>query len=56
MLEKLHQILNELDEAIEYSYLLDHSYTKFYAGLIRKRRAIKRAIRQFETADRRVLK
>ena len=54
MLEKLKQMLNELDEAIEHTYLLDHSYTKFHLALVRKRKAIKRAIREFERANRRL--
>lgn len=56
MLEKLQQILNELDAVIEYTELLDHGYTKFYLSLIRKRKAIKRAIRAFEKEERRISK
>ena len=52
MLEKLWQILNELDEAIEYSEELDHAHTTYYRSLIRKRRAIEKAIKKFEKADR----
>ena len=48
MLERLKQILKELDEAIQYSEDLDHSYTKYYHSLVRKRKAIVRAIKAFE--------
>ncbi len=54
MMEKLYQILRELNEAIEYAELLDQAYTRHYSSLIRKRKIIERAIRQFEKADRRV--
>ena len=56
MLERLKQILKELDEAIHYSEELDHSYTNYYLSLIRKRRAIRRAIKVFEEEDRRLRK
>ena len=56
MLERLKQILKELDEAIEYSDALDHSYTNYYLSLVRKRRAILRAIKAFEKEDRRLKK
>ena len=56
MLERLKQILKELDEAIHYSEELDHAYTNYYLSLIRKRRAIVRAIRVFEREDRRLKK
>lgn len=53
MLERLKQILKELDEAIYYSEELDHAYTRYYLSLVRKRRAIRRAIKAFEKEDRR---
>lgn len=56
MLERLKQILKELDEAIKYSEALDHSYTNYYLSLVRKRRAILRAIEAFEKEDRRLKK
>lgn len=56
MLERLKQILKELDEAILYSEALDHGYTSYYLSLIRKRRAIVRAIKAFEKEDRRLKK
>ena len=56
MLERLKQILKELDEAISYSKALDHAYTNYYLSLIRKRRAIVRAIKAFEKEDRRLKK
>ena len=56
MLEKLKQILNELDEALYYSMALGHGYTNYYLSLVRKRRAIKRAIKAFEKEDRRLKK
>ena len=54
MLERLKQILKELDEAIHYSEELDHAYTKYYRSLVNKRRAIRLAIRVFEWEDRRL--
>ena len=56
MLERLKQILKELDEAIHYSEELDHAYTNYYLSLVRKRRAIIRAIKAFEKEDRRLMK
>ena len=56
MLKRLKQILNELDEAIHYSKELDHAYTHYYLSLIRKRRAINRAIKVFEKEERRLKK
>ena len=56
MLERLKQILNELDEAIEYNEDLDYAFTHYYLSLVRKRRAIVRAIKAFEEADRRLSK
>ena len=56
MLEKLKQILEDLDDAMYYSVALDHAYTRHYLSLVRKRRAIKRAIRVFEKEDRRLKK
>ena len=56
MLERLKQILKELDGAIHYSEELDHAYTDYYLSLIRKRRAIVRAIKVFEGEDRRLKK
>ena len=56
MLERLKQILNELDEAIHYSEEIDHAFSRYYLSLIRKRRAIKRAIKAFEKEDRRLTK
>ena len=56
MLERLQQILKELDEAIHYLEELDHSYTKYYLSLVRKHRAINRAIKVFEKEDRRLRK
>ena len=56
MLNRLKQILNELDEAINYSEELDHAYTNYHLSLIRKRRAIVRAIKAFEKEDRRLNK
>jgi hypothetical protein len=56
MLERLKQILKELDEAIRYSEDLDHAYTSYYLSLIRKRKAIVRAIKAFEKEDRRLKK
>ena len=56
MLERLKQILNELDEAIHYSEEIDHAFSRYYLSLIRKRRAIKRAIKAFEKEDRRLKK
>lgn len=54
MLERLKQILKELDEAILYSEELDHAYTCYHLSLIRKRRAIVRAIKVFEKEYRRL--
>ena len=56
MLRRLKQILKELDEAIHYSEELDHAYTNYYLSLVRKRRAINRAIKAFEKEDRRLEK
>ena len=56
MLERLKQILEELEEAIQYNEALDHAYTKYYRSLIRKHRAIKRAVKAFEKEDRRLKK
>ena len=56
MLERLKQIVKELDEAIHYSEELDHAYTHHYLSLVRKRKAIKRAIKAFEKEDRRLRK
>ena len=56
MLERLKQILKELDEAIHYSEETDHSYTKYYLSLVRKRRAVARAIKAFEKEDGRLKK
>ena len=56
MLEKLEQMLERLDEAIYYNEELDHGYTYYYLSLVRKRRAIKRAIRAFKREDRRLKK
>ena len=56
MLERLKRILNELNEAIDYAEDLDHAYTNYYSSLIRKRRAIKRAIKVFEKENRRLEK
>ena len=56
MLEKLKQMLNELDEAIHYCEELDHAHTNCYLSLIRKRRVIRRAIKAFEREDRRLIK
>ena len=56
MLERLKQILKELEEAILYSEEIDHAYTNYYLSLVRKRRAIKRAIKAFEKEDRRLKK
>ena len=55
-MEKLKQILKELDEAILYSEELDHAYTNHYLSFVRKRRAIVRAIKAFEKEDRRLRK
>ena len=54
MLERLKQILKELDEALLYSEEIDHAYTKYYLSLVRKRRAVARAIKAFEKEDRRL--
>ena len=56
MLEKLKQILEDVDEALYYSTELDHGWTRHYLSLVRKRRAIKRAIEVFEKEDRRLKK
>lgn len=56
MLEKLKQILEDVDEALYYSLALDHADTRNYLSLVRKRRAIKRAIKAFEKEDRRLMK
>ena len=56
MLERLKQILKELDEAIHYSEELDHAYTNHYLSLLRKRSAIRLAIKAFEKEDRRLKK
>ena len=56
MLERLKQILKELDEAILYSEEIDHGFTYYYLSLTRKRRAIVRAIKAFEKEDRRLAK
>ena len=56
MLERLKQILKELDEAIHYTKELDHAYTIYYLSLERKRRAIIRAIKAFEKEARRLKK
>ena len=54
MLERLKQILEELNEAILCSEELDHAYTNYHLSLVRKRKAIKRAIKAFEKEDRRL--
>ena len=54
MLERLKQILKELDEAIRYTEALDHAYTKYYRSLVNKRKAIRLAIKVFEWEDRRL--
>lgn len=56
MVERLKQILKELDEAIQYCEALDHGYTTYYFSLLHKRTAIRRAIRVFEIEDRRLTK
>ena len=56
MLERLKEILNELEGAISYLEDIDHAYTNYYLSLVRKRRAIKRAIKAFEKEDRRLKK
>ncbi len=56
MLKRLKQILNELEEAISHLEELDHAYTHYYLSLVRKRKAIKRAIKAFEKEDRRLKK
>lgn len=56
MLERLKRILKELDEAIQYSEEVDHAYTRYHLSLIRKRRAIVRAIKAFEKENRRLAK
>ena len=56
MLERLKQILKELEEAIHYAEEIDHAFTNYYLSLIRKRRAIKRAIKVFEKEKRRLKK
>ena len=56
MLEKLKQILKDLDEVIRYTEDIDHAYTNYYLSLVRKRRAINRAIKAFEREDRRLEK
>lgn len=55
-MEALKQILKVLDEAILYCEELDHAYTRYYRSLIRKRRAVARAIKVFEREDRRLRK
>ena len=54
MMEGLKQILEELDDAIEYNVALGHDYTRHHQSLIRKRRIIKRAIKAFEKENRRL--
>ena len=56
MLERLKQILKELDESIHYMEEIDHAYTHYYLSLVRKRRAVVRAIKAFEKEDRRMNK
>ena len=56
MLERLKRIFNELDEAIYYLEDLGHAYTNYYLSLVRKRKAIARAIKAFEKEDRRLKK
>lgn len=53
-MERLKEILKILDEAILYCEELDHSYTRYYRSLVRKRRAIVRAIGVFERENRRL--
>ena len=56
MLERLKQILKELEDAIRYSEEIDHAYTNYHLSLLRKHRAINRAIKAFEKEDRRLKK
>lgn len=56
MLERLKQILKELDEAILFSEEHDFAYTNYHLSLVRKRRAIKRALKVFERESRRLEK
>ena len=56
MLERLKQILKELEEAIYYNEELDHTYTNYHLSLLRKRKAINRAIKVFEKENRRLRK
>ena len=53
MLEKLYQILNELREAIEYAELSDMAHTKYYTSLLKKRKAINKAIKRLERIEKR---
>lgn len=55
-MESLKQMLKVLDEAILYCEELDHAHTRYYRSLVRKRRAIVRAIKVFDREDRRLRK
>ena len=55
-MEGLKKMLNVLDEAIHYCEDIDHAHTRYYRSLIRKRRAVARAIKVFEREDRRLRK
>ena len=55
-MEALKQILKALDEAILYCEDLDHAYTRYYRSLLRRRRAVARAIKVFEREERRLRK
>ena len=56
MLERLKQILEELDESIHYAEETDYAYNNYYLSLVRKRRAVRRAIKAFDREDRRLRK
>ena len=52
-MESLMKMLRVLDEAIIHCEGLGHDYTRHYRSLLRKRRAVARAIKVFEREDRR---
>ena len=51
MLEMMEQELRSIEEAIEYEELNDRAYLKWYTYLLRKRRILKRSIRDWKKVN-----
>ncbi len=53
LIDTLQKELNSINEAITYEELNDRAYTRHYTMLLRKRRIIRKAIKQLLNAERR---